>query len=145
MKKVNGNDGNGQNVNELKAYYEAIRAKNAGKQEEVKEVKPVLDFKPEKVEVSALDATAAQIWGVQLSNVDKSDKATTKRMEQAFATSQFMASLDELQGIEQENDFASFAFANIKGDDPDKLQRYMGKPLGEETANGMLGFLNALA
>lgn len=145
MKKVNGNDGNGQNVNELKAYYEAIRAKNAGKQEEVKEVKPVLDFKPEKVEVSALDATAAQIWGVQLSKVDKSDEATTRRMEQAFATSQFMASLDDLQGIKADDDFASFAFANVKGVDPDKLQRYMGKPLGEETANGMLEFMNALA
>lgn len=145
MTKVNGNDGNGQNVNELKAYYEAIRARKAEKQEDVKEVKPTVDFKPEKVEVSALDATAAQIWGVQLSKVDKSDEATTKRMEQAFATSQFMASLNDMQGIEADNDFASFAFANVKGVDPDKLQRYMGKPLGEETANGMLEFMNALA
>ena len=145
MTKVNGNDGNGQNVNELTAYYEAIRARKAGKQEDVKEVKPTVDFKPEKVEVSALDATAAQIWGVQLSKVDKSDEATTRRMEQAFATSQFMASLDDLQGIKADDDFASFAFANVKGVDPDKLQRYMGKPLGEETANGMLEFMNALA
>lgn len=145
MTKVNGNDGNGQNVNELKAYYEAIRAKNAEKQEEVKEVKTPVDFKSKEVEVSALDATAAQIWGVQLSKVDKSDEATTKRMEQAFATSQFMSSLDELQGFEADDDFASYAFANVKGVDPDKLQRYMGKPLGEETANGMLDFMNALA
>ena len=53
-----------------------------------------------------------------------------------------MESLDELQGIEP--DFAQYAMANIKGVDPDKLAKYMDKPLGEETAAGVTEFLDAL-
>ena len=80
MTKVNGNGGDKSNLEALKAYYEALNTKKAGKEEKTQEAKPVVNFKTEKVEASALDATAAQIWGVQLSKVDKSDAATTKEL-----------------------------------------------------------------
>lgn len=143
MTKVNGNGGNKTNLEALKAYYEALNTKKAGKDEKAQEAKPVVSFKTEKVEASALDATAAQIWGVQLSKVDKSEAATTKRIEQYFNT-KFMASLDELQGIEAEDNFAAYAMANVKGVDPDKFAKYMNKPLGQETADGVTEFLDAL-
>lgn len=145
--KVNGNGSSKQNLDALKAYYDAIAAKRADKNAETKDVKtaPIEFTAAEDVEVSALDATAAQIWGVQLSKVDKSDVATTKRIEQAYANSSFMKSLDALQGIELNDDFVAFAAANVKGVDPDKLQRYMNKPLGDETANGIQNYMNALA
>lgn len=144
MNKVNGNGGNKQNVEALKAYYEALSSKRANKEEKAQEAKPVINFTgTEKVEASALDATAAQIWGVQLSKVDKSDAATQKRIEQYFNTP-FMAKLDELQGIEPEDNFAAYAMANVKGVDHDKLAKYMDKPLGEETASGVTEFLDAL-
>ncbi len=141
MNKVNGNGGDKSNLEALKAYYEALQTKKAGKDEKTEGAKPVVNFKTEKVQASALDATAAQIWGVQLSNINKSEAATTKRIEQYFNTP-FMESLDELQGIEP--DFAQYAMANIKGVDPDKLAKYMDKPLGEETAAGVTEFLDAL-
>ena len=144
MTKVNGNGGNNQNLEALKAYYEALNAKKAGKEEKAESAKPVINFKgTEKVEASALDATAAQIWGVQLSKVDKSEAATQKRIEQYFNTP-FMAKLDELQGIEPEDNFAAYAMANIKGVDPDKLAKYLDKPLGNETSVGVTEFLDAL-
>ena len=157
MTKVNGNGGDKTNLEALKAYYEALNTKKAGKEEKAQEAKPVVSFKTEKVEASALDATAAQIWGVQLSKVDKSEAATTKklskvdkseaattkRIEQYFNTP-FMASLDELQGIEAEDNFAAYAMANVKGVDPDKFAKYMNKPLGQETAAGVTEFLDAL-
>ena len=141
MNKVNGNGGDKSNLEALKAYYEALQTKKAGKDEKTEGAKPVVNFKTEKVQASALDATAAQIWGVQLSNINKSEAATTKRIEQYFNTP-FMESLDELQGIEP--DFVQYAMANIKGVDPDKLAKYMDKPLGEETAAGVTEFLDAL-
>ena len=141
MNKVNGNGGDKSNLEALKAYYEALQTKKAGKDEKTEGAKPVVNFKTEKVQASALDATAAQIWGVQLSNINKSEAATTKRIEQYFNTP-FMESLDELQGIEP--DFAQYAMANIKGVDPDKLAKYMDKPLGAETAAGVTEFLDAL-
>ena len=141
MTKVNGNDKT--NLDALKAYYEALNTKKAKKEEKTTEVKPVAEFKPETVEASALDATAAQIWGIQLSkNVDKSDVATTKRLEQAFASSGFMAALDDLQGVNE--DFTTFAYANVKGCDKDKLAKYLNKPLSEETANGFAKLADAL-
>ena len=144
MTKVNGNGGDKQNLEALKAYYEALNAKKAGKEEKTESAKPVISFKgAEGIQASALDATAAQIWGVQLSKVDKSEAATTKRIEQYFNTP-FMASLDELQGIEAEDNFAAYAMSNIKGVDPDKLAKYMDKPLGNETAAGVTEFLDAL-
>lgn len=144
MNKVNGNGGNKQNVEALKAYYEALGSKRANKEEKAQEAKPVINFTgTEKVEASALDATAAQIWGVQLSKVDKSDAATQKRIEQYFNTP-FMAKLDELQGIEPEDNFAAYAMANVKGVDHEKLTKYMSKPLSEETAAGVTEFLDAL-
>lgn len=135
MTKVNGNGGDKQNIDALKAYYEALNTKRAKKEEKTEEVKSNLNFKSENVEASALDATAAQIWGVQLSKgVDKSDVATTKRLEQAFAGSAFMAALDDLQGID--DDFASFAYTNVKGCDKEKLAKYLNKSLSEETVAG---------
>ena len=112
------------------------------KKKKTENTKSVISFKgTEKIEASALDATAAQIWGVQLSKVDKSEAATQRRIEQYFNTP-FMASLDEIQGIEP--DFAQYAMSNIKGVDPDKLAKHMNKPLGEETAAGVTEFLDAL-
>ena len=144
MTKVNGNGGDRTNLEALKAYYEALNTKRAGKEEKAQEAKPVINFTgTEKVEASALDATAAQIWGVQLSKVDKSEAATQRRIEQYFNTS-FMSKLNELQGIEAEDNFAAYAMANVKGVDPDKLAKYMDKPLGEETAAGVTEFLDAL-
>lgn len=142
MTKVNGNDGDKTNLEALKAYYEAMNAKKAGKEEKTESAKPVIYFKgTEGIQASALDATAAQIWGVQLSKVDKSEAATQRRIEQYFNTP-FMESLDELQGIEP--NFAQYAMANIKGIDPDKLAKYMDKPLGEETAAGVTEYLDTL-
>ena len=144
MNKVNGNGGNKQNVEVLKAYYDALSARKAAKEEKADNAKPVINFTgTEKVEASALDATAAQIWGVQLSKVDKSEAATQRRIEQYFNTP-FMSKLNELQGIEAEDNFAAYAMANVKGVDPDKLAKYMDKPLGEETAAGVTEFLDAL-
>lgn len=141
MTKVNGNDKT--NLDALKAYYEALNTKKAKKEEKTTEAKPVAEFKPETVEASALDATAAQIWGIQLSkNVDKSDVATTKRLEQAFASSRFMAALDDLQGVEE--DFTTFALANAKGCDPEKLGKYLKKPLSESTVKGFSAIADAL-
>ena len=123
MTKVNGNGGDKTNLEALKAYYEALNTKKAGKEEKAQEAKPVVSFK--------------------ISKVDKSEAATTKRIEQYFNTP-FMASLDELQGIEAEDNFAAYAMANVKGVDPDKFAKYMNKPLGQETAAGVTEFLDAL-
>lgn len=143
MTKVNGNGGEKQNIDALKAYYEALSSKRAKKEEKVAETKATAEFKPENVEASALDATASQIWGIQLSKgVDKSDSATTKRLEQAFAGSAFMSALDDLQGVNE--DFTTFAYANVKGCDKDKLAKYLNKPLSEETANGFAKLADAL-
>lgn len=143
MTKVNGNGGEKQNIDALKAYYEALSSKRAKKEEKVAETKVTTEFKPENVEASALDATASQIWGIQLSKgVDKSDSATTRRLEQAFAGSAFMSALDDLQGVDK--DFTTFAYANVKGCDKDKLAKYLNKPLSEETANGFAKLADAL-
>lgn len=143
MTKVNGNGGEKQNIDALKAYYEALSSKRAKKEEKVAETKATTEFKPESVEASALDATASQIWGIQLSKgVDKSDSATTKRLEQAFAGSAFMSALDDLQGVDK--DFTTFAYANVKGCDKDKLAKYLNKPLSEETTNGFAKLADAL-
>ena len=112
MTKVNGNGGDKTNLEALKAYYEALNTKKAGKEEKAQEAKPVVSFK-------------------------------TERIEQYFNTP-FMASLDELQGIEAEDNFAAYAMANVKGVDPDKFAKYMNKPLGQETAAGVTEFLDAL-
>ena len=143
MTKVNGNGGEKQNIDALKAYYEAMGNKRAQKEEKVAETKPVAEFKPEKVEASALDATAAQIWGIQLSKgVDKSDAATSKRLEQAFAGSAFMAALGDLQGFE--DDFTSIALASAKACDTEKLAKYLNKPLSESTSVGVAQIADTL-
>ena len=55
-----------------------------------------------------------------------------------------MEKLDELQGIEAEDNFVAYAMANVKGVDHDKLTKYMSKPLSEETAAGVTEFLDAI-
>lgn len=143
MTKVNGNGGEKQNIDALKAYYEALGNKRAQKKEKTSETKPVVEFKTEKVEASALDATAAQIWGIQLSKgIDKSDVATSKRLEQAFAGSAFMAALDDLQGFE--DDFTTFALASAKACDTEKLAKYLNKPLSESTVGGLAQIADVL-
>ena len=143
MTKVNGNGGEKQNIDALKAYYEALGNKRAQKKEKTAETKPVVEFKTEKVEASALDATAAQIWGIQLSKgIDKSDVATSKRLEQAFAGSAFMAALDDLQGFE--DDFTTFALASAQACDTEKLAKYLNKPLSESTVGGIAQIADVL-
>lgn len=90
-----------------------------------------------KVDVSALDATAAQIWGIQLTKAtDTSEKATRARMELAMKNDPFFTALNELQGIES-TDFASFALANIKGVDADKLNKHLNRAVSQETRQGV--------
>lgn len=144
MNKVNGNSEN--NLEALRAYYQGLRAKKTVKEEKSAETKPAVDNSTKSVEASALDATAAQIWGVQLSKVDKSDAATSRRLEKVLSENNpFMAKLNKLQGIsEPADEFVAYAMANVKGVDTDKLAKYMNKPLSEETAQGAAEFLDAL-
>lgn len=132
---------NGKNLEALKAYY-GVKPKQTEKEEKKEDVEAVKEFETRKVEASALDAAAAQIWGAQLSKVDKSDDATEKRIEQAFANSPFMAALNEFQGIEE--DFVAFAMANVVGVNHEKLANHMKKPLSEETAIGVAAYMNTL-
>ena len=46
MTKVNGNGGEKQNIDALKAYYEALSSKRAKKEEKVAETKATTEFKP---------------------------------------------------------------------------------------------------
>ena len=49
---------------------------------------------------------------------------------------------NHLQGVDK--DFTTFAYANVKGCDKDKLAKYLNKPLSEETANGFAKLADAL-
>lgn len=137
MNKINHN-----NLETVKTYLGNVQSKKTEKEEKKEETKLVKEFEPKKVEASALDAVAAQILGTQLSKIDKSDEATSKRIEQAFAGSAFMKSLNELQGFEQ--DFTAFAMANITGVDKVKLGKYLEKPLSENTKDGIKNYFNKL-
>ena len=132
MVSINGNDGT--NLNAVNVHYETSNPKKAKKEEKTTNTKPF--FTPKQVEVSALDATAAQIWGIQLSkNVNKSDDVIANRLEQAFASSKFMAALDDLQGVG--GDFPNtIALARATACDPEKLGKYLKKPLSESTTAG---------
>lgn len=121
---------NQKNLENLQAFYGAYNTKKAGKEEKKEEVKQQEDFQPKKVEANALDVLAAQNKAAQFAKVDTSDAAVEKRLEQAFANSAFMKSLDELQDGE---DFVAFAMANITGVDHEKLAKYLNKPLSAET------------
>ena len=121
---------NQKNLENLQAFYGAYKTKKAGKEEKKEEVKQQEDFQPKKVEANALDVLAAQNKAAQFAKVDTSDAAVEKRLEQAFANSAFMKSLDELQDGE---DFVAFAMANITGVDHEKLAKYLNKPLSAET------------
>lgn len=121
---------NQKNLENLKAFYGAYNTKKAAKEEKKEEVKQQENFQPKKVEANALDVLAAQNKAAQFAKVDTSDAAVEKRLEQAFANSAFMKSLDELHDGE---DFVAFAMANITGVDHDKLAKYLNKPLSAET------------
>lgn len=117
------------NLENLKALYGAYNANKKTVEEEKKEpVKEAKEFEAKKVDANVLDVLAAQNK-VQLNRVDTSDAATEKRLQEAFANSAFMKSLDEMV----EEDFVEFAYANITGVDHDKLAKHLQKPLHQET------------
>jgi hypothetical protein len=83
-------------------------------------------------------------------NISSSDggvkKSTPYTPEQAdmyakMTTSPFMAALGDLTGIENNNDFNNVAMSYVKGVDPDKLSRYLEKPLGNSTVEGVNALL----
>lgn len=121
---------NQKNLENLQAFYGAYSTKKAAKEEKKEDIKKSDEFQPKKVEANALDVLAAQNKAAQFAKVDTSDAATEKRLEQAFANSAFMKSLDELQTGE---DFVAFAMANITGVNHNKLAKYLNKPLSEDT------------
>lgn len=125
---------NQKNLENLQAFYGTYQAKKAGKEEKKEDVKPAEEFQPKKVEANALDVLAAQNKAAQLGKLDTSDAAVEKRLQEAFANSAFMKSLNELQGIEE--DFTAFAMANITGVNHEKLAQYLNKPLNPETVAG---------
>lgn len=131
---------NQKNLENLQAYYGNYQAKKAGKEEKKEEVKQQEEFQPKKVEANALDVLAAQNKAAQFGKIDTSDAATEKRLEQAFANSAFMKSLNELQG--GEDDFVTFAMANITGVNHDKLAKYLNKPLSADTIAKVEDFTN---
>ncbi len=134
---------NQKNLENLQAFYGNYQAKKAGKEEKKEEVKPAEEFQPKKVEANALDVLAAQNKAAQFGKLDTSNAATEKRLEQAFANSAFMKSLNELQGIEEE-DFVAYAMANITGVNHDKLVKYLNKPLSVETIAGVQDIVDTL-
>lgn len=133
---------NHSNLETVKTYLGNVQPKKTEKEEKREETKSVKEFETKHVEASALDAVAAQNWGAQLSKIDKSDEATSKRLEQAFAGSAFMKSLDELQGFDI--DFVSFAMANITGIDCKKFVKYINQPLSQETQTGLKDYFTRL-
>lgn len=138
MNKINQN-----NLEALKVYLGATQGKKAVKEEQQEKVETKKEFEAKKVEASALEAAAAQNWGVQLSKVDTSDAAVERRMAEMFANAPFMKALDELQG--EENDFVKFAQANISGVNHEKLAKYLAKPLHQETIGGVKNFVDVLS
>lgn len=134
---------NQKNLENLQAFYGNYQTKKAGKEEKKEEVKPAEEFQPKKVEANALDVLAAQNKAAQFAKVDTSDTATEKRLQEAFANSPFMKSLNELQGLEDE-DFTAFAMANITGVNHEKLAKYLNKPLSVETVAGVQDFVEKL-
>ena len=117
------------NLENLKALYGAYNANKKAVEEEKKEpVKEAKEFEAKKVDANVLDVLAAQNKA-QLNRVDTSNAATEKRLQEAFANSAFMKSLDEMV----EEDFVEFAYANITGVDHDKLAKHLQKPLHQET------------
>lgn len=129
MTKINNN-----NLEALKVFYGAKQTKKAETEDQKERIEEnVKEFEPKKVQASALDAVAAQIWGAQLSKVDVSDAAVEKRMAELFANSPFMKALDEIHEGHEEIDFVEFAQKNIQGVNHDKLAKYLAKGLAVET------------
>lgn len=129
---------NNKNLENLKAFYGAYQVNKPEVEEKKEDSKPVKEYEPKKVEASALDLTAAQIWGVKLSKVDTSDAAVERRMEEAFANSPFIKALDELN--DDGDNFVQYAMANITGVNHEKLAQYLNKPLSETTISAMMQF-----
>ena len=134
MNRINRN-----NLENLKALYSVYNPKKADKEEKQEEVKKAEEFQPKKVEANALDVLAAQNKAVQFGKVDTSDAATEKRLQEAFANSTFMKTLDEMTEGE---DFVAFATANITGVNHEKLAKYMQKPLSAETIQATVNLFN---
>lgn len=135
---------NQKNLENLQAFYGAYQTKKTGKEEKKEEVKAAEEYQPKEVEANALDVLAAQNKAARFIKPDTSDAATQKRLEQAFANSAFMKSLDELQGFEGE-DFVAFAMANATGVNHDKLTKYLNKPLSADTVAKVEGFNTLIA
>ncbi|MFQ8625146.1 MAG: hypothetical protein ACLSA2_01040 [Candidatus Gastranaerophilaceae bacterium] len=92
-----------------------------------------------------MDATAAQIWGIQLTkSTDTSEKATRARMELAMKNDPFFTALNDLQGIEEDGSFMSFALANIKGVDTDKLNKHLNRAVSRETQQGVAELMDLM-
>lgn len=137
--KITGN-AKKTDVQSLQAYYEALRTKKLKKDEKTEKALVNTDLK--EVETSALEATAAQIWGVQLSKIDNSGEAVRNRMEMAMKNDPFFTALNELQGINEENNFAEYALANLQGVDKSKLTKELQKPLNLDTKLGVSNLMN---
>ena len=132
MNKINQNS-----LETLKIYFGRQQTQKTEVVKEEEKTNTVKNFEVKKVEASALDAVAAQNWGAQLSKTDLSDAAVSKRMEEAFANAPFMKALNELQGIDDDIDFVTFAQTQITGVDHKKLANYLKQPLHQETFNAM--------
>lgn len=141
--KITGN-GKQTDLKALQAYYEALQAKKNEKDQKT-EQKTTAKKEIKKVDVSALDATAAQIWGIQLTkSTDTSEKATRARMELAMKNDPFFKALNDLHGIEEDGSFMSFALANIKGVDTDKLNKHLNRAVSNETQQGVAELMNLM-
>lgn len=135
MTKINNNS----NLEALKAFYGTKQTKKAEAENQKERIEEgAKDFEPKKVQASALEAVAAQNWGAQLSKIDVSDAAVERRMAELFANSPFMKALDDLNGEREEIDFVEFAQKNIQGVNHDKLAKYLGKGLSQETQKGLI-------
>ena len=123
MSKVNGNDGNNNDLMKgLQAYYEALRAKASGKANKPAEVKPDVPVgKQNGVQHTEMGddlLTSANFYagmGLELNKTQKPELGSLEDMQQKQDT--------VLSGnISQEDVFASLELSNlVKGNEYDKL------------------------
>ena len=126
------------NLNSVKGY-QLNKNVEQKKAEETKEEVRVVEQK--KAEADGLNALGLQNLAF-LKKTNVSDKATAKRIEEGFKT--FLPELDKAFGIENEMDFASFAMANIRGVDPDKMAKHMNKDVSESTKAVLPGLVDRM-
>lgn len=154
MTKVNGNDGNGKNnFDAIKAYLDAIKDKNADKTEKAQQAqgpKPTVPIgQTQEVQANALDATAAQIFGVHLVKNSSVGKLTPENVELTpeelevssnMSMDRNLMTLNEMTGLPNEalNKVALHQLRNDKDGfnvpiNLDKLSAYLeNSPLSEE-------------